>query len=474
MPASPASAPSSSKRLPSPLRALIGLRLQMPSDPPAPSVIRRSSLAANSRVAFKHPVGAMSSSLGPTAFVPPVRVGFSPLDDELALLPSRYTPHVHEAVVRLGAWMPFTEAAALVDHMLGVQVTADTVRRHTEAAGDAYVAHQTVATEGWLQGSQETPTTTDRLLVSADGAMVPLVAGEWAEVKTLAVGTVAMQGETTALSYFSRLCDAATFTELATVETCRRGVPQAHHIAAVVDGAEWLQSFLEVQCPQAVRILDFPHAAQRVGQIGQELLGKGSAVSQAWLPPQLHVLKHQGPQPVLEAIRTLVGEDAERAQAVAEDVSYLEKRVGQMHYPVYQAGGWPIGSGMVESANKLVVEVRLKGAGMHWARANVNGMLALRNIVCSDRWAEAWRTITTKLRQQTRAAQRQRHAQRQAPPAPPVEGAGRQGGGGRPSVPVEVLRAAVADDNPRPHPWKRAWSVRQQAQEADRLSDARL
>src|SRR5690348_15242401 len=47
-----------------------------------------------------------------------------------------------------------------------------------------------------------------------------------------------------------------------------------------------------------------------------------------------------------------------------EQLSYLQKREAQMQYPTYQEAGWPIGSGSVESANKLVVEARLKGAGM--------------------------------------------------------------------------------------------------------------
>ena len=61
-----------------------------------------------------------------------------------------------------------------------------------------------------------------------------------------------------------------------------------------------------------------------------------------------------------------------------------------MQYPQFQRDGWPIGSGMVESANKNVVEARLKGTGMHWQRKNVNPMLALRNAVCNDRWKEMW------------------------------------------------------------------------------------
>ncbi len=38
-----------------------------------------------------------------------------------------------------------------------------------------------------------------------------------------------------------------------------------------------------------------------------------------------------------------------------------------MQYPHYRQHGWPIGSGMVESANKVVVQARIKGAGMRFS-----------------------------------------------------------------------------------------------------------
>ena len=90
-------------------------------------------------------------------------------------------------------------------------------------------------------------------------------------------------------------------------------------------------------------------------------------------------------------------------------VRIRKKRKQQMQYPRFQAQGWPIGSGIVESGNKLVVEARLKGAGMHWAEEHVNPMLALRNILCSGRWKEDWPTIETRLRQQTHQRRRQIH-----------------------------------------------------------------
>jgi hypothetical protein len=78
---------------------------------------------------------------------------------------------------------------------------------------------------------------------------------------------------------------------------------------------------------------------------------------------------------------------------VREHVGYLCKREALMHYPHYRQLGWPIGSGMVESANKVVVEARLKGAGMHWEASHVNPMLTLRNAVCNERWQACWQEI---------------------------------------------------------------------------------
>lgn len=69
---------------------------------------------------------------------------------------------------------------------------------------------------------------------------------------------------------------------------------------------------------------------------------------------------------MLDSLRIFAGAHLS-VPLIAENLVYLEKRVAQMQYPHFQTEGSPIGSGMVESANKLVVEARLNGAGMHWS-----------------------------------------------------------------------------------------------------------
>ena len=324
--------------------------------------------------------------------VPRVGWAFSPLDEHVALLPGSLTPTYEEYLVRFSSWMPFARAIELLQAVTGVQISEATARRHTECAGEAYVEVQTQSSQAPIPLSDEKTRADPRLALSSDGAYVSLLHGQWAEVRTLAIGTVEHAEEhveTTHLSYFSRMVDAATFGDLAEVECRRRGVTQAEKVCAVTDGAPWLQDLIDLHRPDAVRILDFPHAAQRVSDIVAALQQAGYALPPEILTRSLHILKHRGPRPLLRMLTKLQAL-ALSVPDLKEPVEYLRKREALMDYPRYQREGWPIGSGMVESANKTVMQARLKGAGMHWAPTHVNPMLALRNAICNDRWAEAW------------------------------------------------------------------------------------
>jgi hypothetical protein len=341
-----------------------------------------------------------------------VGTGLFPLDDELELLPGVLTPWLQASLVRLGSRMSVAHAARELGWFSrasdGVLVSESLAARLTEAAGAAYVAEQTAVVD--RLESQPTPEPAGPALqqVSVDGAMISLVGKQWVEVKTLAIGTLDQEangeGHARELSYFSRRAEHTTFRRLALVETYRRGVGTAQVVVGIMDGAGWLQKFLDFHRPDAIRILDFPHAVEYLTRASHEVHGTGTAATSAWIGTQAHVLKHDGPDPVLAALRTLpTGEHRDAA------LEYLEPRLPQLQYPTFRAQGYPIGSGIVESANKVVVEQRLKGSGMHWAPQHVDPMLALRTIVCADRWDEAWPQISARLRSADRSRRQARH-----------------------------------------------------------------
>jgi hypothetical protein len=368
--------------------------------------------------------------------------------------------------------MPFAQAAEHLAFFWGVRLDAATVRRQAEAAGAAYVEIQAAEVERLEREAPEPPAGPAAQQVSADGAMIPLVGGKWAEARTVGIGTLAAapgaggasggEARATDLSYFSRLADHATFIRLAHVEFHRRGTETAGVVVGVMDGADWLQKLLDRSRPDAARVLDFPHAVEHLADAAQASVGAGSDAAAAWLAEQARALKRDPPGGVLAALRALptaaAADPAAAAKARDETLGYLEKRRDQIRYAEFLERGYPIGSGLAESANKLVVEARLKGSGMHWAPEHVNPLLALRNIACADRWAEAWPLICRRLRadaQARRAARRQRRRDRPPPPPAAPPAAPTPPRPARPAAPPPRAKLVVAGRPTAAHPWKR-------------------
>src|SRR5262249_20220620 len=162
------------------------------------------------------------------------------LDEELGLLPGHLTPLLQDHLAHLGTWMPFAKAAHMLERFTQVSVSESSAQRHTEAIGMAYQAVQLVEVERIEQEWPELEAGPDKLVLSLDGAFVPLVGGEWAEVKTMVVGEV---GEATVVdgkpfipthsqTYFSRLAEAEHFQRLTFGELYRRRVETAKQIAS--------------------------------------------------------------------------------------------------------------------------------------------------------------------------------------------------------------------------------------------------
>jgi hypothetical protein len=57
---------------------------------------------------------------------------------------------------------------------------------------------------------------------------------------------------------------------------------------------------------------------------------------------------------------------------------YLCNNINNINYKSYLENNWFIGSGVVESGNKTVLQKRLKGAGMRWSVSSAQNMVTLK------------------------------------------------------------------------------------------------
>src|SRR5581483_2736726 len=438
--------------------------------PPARTVASGWCHEANASECCRAEGAKASKSTGPTEPVLPAGWVSFPLAEHLAPGPGSLTPAQEEHLVHWAPGMPLERAAQMLHAITGVQVREATGRRHPEKRGQTCEDRQNAQRQEASAEPTRTSSPPKQGVMSADGADVPFVGGVWAEVRTLAIGEVKWEGEqthTTTLSSFSRMTAAVTFGELVEGEMPRRQVREAEQVAAVMDGAPWLPERGELDRVDAGRIRDFPHAAQRINSILEAVQQAGHALPLEALSRCLHGLKHRGPAPVLRWLRHLTRSLLDVGKT-RDDLASLHKRAAELPSPRYQDAGWPIGSGMVESANKLVMPARLKGAGMHWAPSHVNPLLAFRNSVCNDRWDEDWQHPSAVALTQRKhahlaiAQERQQQATQRfvlawAPFLLPRSSSA--GSVPPPSLPPEPPRM-VAGRPTAQHPWRRPWASR--------------
>jgi hypothetical protein len=192
------------------------------------------------------------------------------------------------------------------------------------------------------------------------------------------------------------------FGKLLHVEAERRGLRQATTVLVMGDGGNWIDPLSEREHLHDQRIVDYYHAAEHLHEAARAALGR-DAPEAAGLARQLKDALWDGHRD--EVIATLTTH-AERLGApqpgdgpdhpgrvLANNVGYFTAYRHHMDYPTFRQKGWPIGSGVTESAVKQFNK-RVKGTEQFWSIPGVESILALRALWLSQdgRWERYWNT----------------------------------------------------------------------------------
>ena len=65
---------------------------------------------------------------------------------------------------------------------------------------------------------------------------------------------------------------------------------------------------------------------------------------------------------------------------------YITNNINNIDYPAYEKKGYFIGSGAIESGNKIILQDRLKRAGMRWNVVTAQALLTLKTKAESKLW----------------------------------------------------------------------------------------
>ncbi len=293
----------------------------------------------------------------------------------------------------LGAELPFSPAGQRLAQLCGVVVGPSQIEEVTEGVGRTWQQQELDRVTRAFQEHQLPPVENRYpwLVIALDGVMAPYRDGYHA-VRVAAIGGVASVPQDWAEAsvewrYVVHTGDVATLGKLAWLESYRQGLEDGEQVIVLGDGAPWIWSLAEEHWPGGVQILDFYHATEHLWALGRALWGEGSCQVAPWVEAAKEGLAGGELEELLTQWKDLQAQDP---AGFACELTYFGNQRRRMKYDEYRAAGYPIGSGAVESANRHLVGVRVKQAGMRWLEQGIKGVLALRAQLRSGRWNQWW------------------------------------------------------------------------------------
>jgi hypothetical protein len=197
------------------------------------------------------------------------------------------------------------------------------------------------------------------------------------------------------------------------MECWRRGVSDAVELVIAGDGSKhiWdqIDPFVAALgiAPERVRkIVDFYHAAEHVYELADLCRDWSAKKRRAWTARALRELRAGRIENVIAAGETLA--IGRRGKKVQKALDYFRNRTEFMRYARFRRLKLPIGTGVIESTIRRVVNLRLKNPGTFWDVENAERMLVLRCYLKSGRWDELERDVLAFAATQRRGFERRR------------------------------------------------------------------
>lgn len=166
----------------------------------------------------------------------------------------------------------------------------------------------------------------------------------------------------------------------------------------ISDGAADHWAWCEEAFPGALQLLDYFHALIHLKDALDAAYGEGSKQAEKHFRRLRKILKQEnGFQRVLRALRHLASRFPGRKK-IRDVLRYFRTHSDRMAYADAKRRGAPIGSGTVESSNKSIFKMRMKGPGMRWTdNGTGQPIITFRALWKSGRFALAWRAIAEAL-----------------------------------------------------------------------------
>jgi hypothetical protein len=323
--------------------------------------------------------------------------GHAPVDRRYGIEPGKVTAGLAHLIALSGINKAFEDGRKWLKEFLLFEVSENTVRAETQKMGelqrqaDIELVKETQDESGLQKRERSQPRVPDILYGSIDAAKVrveprdekekavenremwrDLKAGCWYEGEMVPHRQRSVQQKEKAQregvvlraknqQYFCDIERAEEFGKLLWATGCAVGADRARILVFICDGAVWIWNLIDHYFPNAIQIVDWYHAADRLKRIAEEAFSNLEE-RQAWLEKNTEDLWQGSVEAVIEACQLL----ERKSNLAKQSILYYGNNMERMRYAQFRTAGYLIGSGVIESGCKQIVTQRLKLPGAQW------------------------------------------------------------------------------------------------------------
>lgn len=314
------------------------------------------------------------------------------LDKDLQIHNYKISPALRYFAGLTGTVTTFREAADILQRLNGIRLSSSEIDVLTEEkAKEAYEIHDEKIAEIQLDRLEKVPPANVEIsdnpekvvYLESDGCFVP-TKDDWKECKTLLLFEAEEKDGKSVIKnklYYSTTNGAAYFKKQVKVKIEEYCSDSKVKFVCIGDGAAWIWNICKELIPKGrVEILDWYHVAERVGIIAAELY-PDNETERGELRHELKGYLYNGEHEKAVAKLNQLYEQTRSKELkglIFQQLGYFDNNKERMHYPDYVKQGYAIGSGAIESANKYVIQRRLKLPGIRWTSENANNMAHIR------------------------------------------------------------------------------------------------
>lgn len=342
-------------------------------------------------------------------------VGQAPMDNELDVEKTDFSPGVRRMMALAGHHAPFDFGRQEMEALAGLVVTTKAVERIAEAIG-ADIARQQEHQMRENMRPDLAVQTSEReqipiMYIEIDGTGIPIVSQELDRSKSGKEGDAPRTREAKLGCVFTQtgvdaegrpVRDTSSTTYVAAIETSeefgpriyaearRRGLDRAKKVVVIADGAPWIWILVRIHFPGAIEILDLYHAREHLWKLAAKLFPCDDVGRRRWVKRFQHKLDNGKIKRLVADLRSISAPNDELRKAIETEADYYEKNAHRMRYPDFRRQGLFVGSGVVEAGCKTLIGSRFKMSGMFWTVRGANAILALRCNILNGDFEDYW------------------------------------------------------------------------------------